>query len=322
MVGSIGSTVGAEWPARVFAPYMYMGSGEDFKLTDCYDACGLKYYTLAFIIARQEGQGPDRKYWPEPSWDGRIPIEQNHYKDQIDAIRARGGDVIVSFGGEGGKELGNVIDDPVQLEATYQKAIDQYKFTWLDFDIEGDKLAKGKLASERRNTALANVQRKNPGLIISYTLPVDPDGLSEASRELLSDAVKKGVKVHCVDVMIMWFGKKFINKGKSEGQLGVDSANIAYEQLQKIDPAIQIGLCPCLGRNGSADEVFTLDDAKIIRAFADKTQWVCSLHYWSINGDSGRRRRSDPSTNSTPTSAANQPRPWDFANLFKSFTTP
>src|ERR1017187_1590640 len=44
----------AEWPARVFAPYMYIGGGQ-FKLTDGNEACGLKYYTLAFIIARQEG---------------------------------------------------------------------------------------------------------------------------------------------------------------------------------------------------------------------------------------------------------------------------
>jgi len=87
------------WPDRVFAPYMYLGSGDNFKLTDCDDACGLKHYTLAFIIARQEGRGKDAKYLKEPSWYGRIPVEENFYHDQIDAIRKRGGDVIVSFGG-------------------------------------------------------------------------------------------------------------------------------------------------------------------------------------------------------------------------------
>jgi hypothetical protein len=65
------TTVHAEWPARVFAPYMYLGSGDDFKLTDCDDACGLKYYTLAFIIARQDGNGKDRTH--EPAWNGRSP---------------------------------------------------------------------------------------------------------------------------------------------------------------------------------------------------------------------------------------------------------
>ena len=50
---------------------MYIGSGDNFKLTDCDDACGLKHYTLAFIIALQDGRGKDAKYLKEPSWDGR-----------------------------------------------------------------------------------------------------------------------------------------------------------------------------------------------------------------------------------------------------------
>jgi chitinase len=319
---AITHSVRAGWPARVFAPYMYVGAGDNFKLTDCDAQCGLKYYTLAFIIARQDGNGKNAVYHKEPSWDGRIPIEQNFYHDQIDAIRKRGGDVIMSFGGEAGKELANVIDDPVQLEAAYQKVMDQYKFTWLDFDVEGNNLDKGKQDSERRNTVLASLQKKNPGLIISYTLPVDPNGISEASQTLLADAKAKGVKVHSANLMVMYFGKKFINKGKSEGQLGVDSANAAYAQLQKIDPAIQAGLCPCLGRNGSQGEVFTLDDAKILKAFADKTPWVCSLHYWSINDDAAQPRKKRTSTSTNSVTASDSPRPWAFAKIFQTFTTP
>jgi chitinase len=321
----------AEWPARVFAPYMYIGSGDNFKLTDCDDACGLKYYTLAFIIAKQDGRGKDAKYSKEPSWDGRTPMSENLYHDQIDAIRKRGGDVIMSFGGEAGKEMANVIDDADALEAAYQKVIDQYKFTWLDFDVEGNNLDKGKADSERRNTVLARLQKKNPGLIISYTLPVDPDGISDASRALLADAKAKGVKVHSANIMVMYFGKKFINKGKSEGELGVESANAAYAQLQKIDPEIQIGLCPCLGRNGSGGEVFGIEDAKTLKAFADKTPWVCSLHYWSINDDAARARRRRNAVNTTNTTGVvtsttnnvmmpSEQKPWAFANIFESFT--
>src|SRR5690242_20663652 len=169
----------AAWPARVFAPYMYIGADDGFKLTDCDDACGLKHYTLAFIIARQDGQGKDAKYFKEPAWDGRFALDDNLYKDQIDAIRQRGGDVIVSFGGEAGRELAIIIDDPAALEAAYQSIIDRYQFTWLDFDIEGSNLQKNPQASQRRNAVLAALQQKNPGLRISYTLPVDPDGIRE-----------------------------------------------------------------------------------------------------------------------------------------------
>ena len=331
LIGLSAANAQAQWPARVFAPYMYIGAGDNFKLTDCDDACGLKHYTLAFIIARQEGHGTNAVYKKEPSWDGRVPIEQDLYHDQIDAIRKRGGDVIMSFGGEAGKEMANVIDDPVALEAAYQKVINQYKFTWLDFDVEGNNLDKGKADSERRNTALANLQKKNPGLVISYTLPVDPDGISDASQALLTDAKAKGVKVHSANLMVMFFGKRFVGKGKSEGELGIESANTAYAQIQKIDPSIQIGLCPCLGRNGSADEVFGMEDAKTLKAFADKTPWVCSLHYWSINDDAARPRRKRNVTNTTNTTGVvttttnsvmvkSENQPWAFANIFKSFT--
>src|SRR5208282_5998593 len=133
------------------------------------------------------------------------------------------------------------------------------------------------------NIALAALQAKNPGLIISYTLPVDPDGLSNDTQKLLADAAKKGVNVHSANLMVMFFGKSFIGKGKSEGRLGIDSAVKAYGQLQKIDPAIQVGLCPCLGKNGSNGEIFTEDDAKTLRGWADMQEWICSLSFWSIN---------------------------------------
>lgn len=322
----------ADWPARVFAPYMYLGQGDGFKLTDCADACGLRFYTLAFIIARQDGWGKDAKVSQEPSWYGQVPLEKDLYHNQIDAIRKRGGDVIVSFGGEAGKEMANVIQDPAALEAAYQKVIDQYKFTWLDFDIEGNNLDKGGADSERRNTALAALQKKNPGLIISYTLPVDPDGISKASQALLADAKAKGVKVHSANLMVMFFGKRFVGKGKSEDQLGIESANAAYLQIQKIDPAIRIGLCPCLGRNGSAEEVFGTEDAKSLKAFADNTPWVCSLHFWSINDDVGQPRHRHEVVHMTNTvngavstitntvSIPSENQPWAFANIFQSFT--
>src|SRR5579872_1803677 len=69
----------AEWPSRVFAPYMYIGMDDNFKLTDCDDQCGQKFYTLAFIIARMDGRGKSATYQKEPTWDGRIPIAENLY---------------------------------------------------------------------------------------------------------------------------------------------------------------------------------------------------------------------------------------------------
>src|SRR5580700_9796750 len=123
----------AGWPARVFAPYMYIGAGDNFQIVQCHKACGQKYYTIAFVIADKQNY---------PAWDGRFALDKNLYADQIDAIRSLGGDVIVSFGGEGGTELAIAEPDPAALEAKYQSVIDRYKLTWLDFDIEGKALSK------------------------------------------------------------------------------------------------------------------------------------------------------------------------------------
>jgi len=305
VVGLFSAAARADWPKRVFAPYMYLGTGDNFKLTDCDDAIGLKYYTLAFIIADRQSN---------PAWDGRTPMSRGLYAEQIAAIRKRGGDVLCSFGGEGGTEIAIAEKDAGALQAKYQAVIDQYQFTWLDFDIEGKNLSKNPDANKRRNTALAALQKKNPGLIISYTLPAGPDGLSEASRSLLADAKERGLVVHSVNIMVMYFGAEARRGGKKESDLGIASALKTHEQTLKIDPDIRIGLCPCIGTNGSRAEIFDQEDAKALKVFADKTDWVCSMSFWSINRDSAANHGGD-------TGAEIPQRPWDFANTFKSFTT-
>jgi hypothetical protein len=321
------ATAKAEWPAKVFAPYMYLGSGDNFKLTECDDACGLKHYTLAFVIA-QQAQSVDENGKKQarivedssghkvPAWDGRTAMEKDLYHEQIDAIRKRGGDVIVSFGGEAGKELALVTEDPAVLEKTYQSIIDRYKFTWLDFDIEGKALGDMK-ANERRNEVLAKLQAKNPGLLISFTVPVDPNGVSRETKAMLTDAKAKGVKVHSANVMTMYFGPQHV-KDKKLADVCIASAKKAHEDCQKIDTAIQIGLCPMIGKGGDKGaEIFGLDDAKAVEEWAAQQPWVCSLSYWAINRDSGKPGKNG---NGNTRSGIEQ-EPWAFAKIFDQITT-
>jgi hypothetical protein len=302
---SVAAAFGAGWPAKVFAPYMYIGADDHFKITQCDDACGQKFYTLAFIIADKHGQ---------PAWDGRFPMKQNLYADQINAIRQRGGDVIVSFGGADGTEMAIAETNATTLEAEYQSVIDRYKLTWLDFDIEGDALSKSD-ANERRNAVLARLQAKNPGLIISYTLPVDPDGIPDSSQKLLADAKAKGVKVYSANVMTMDFGAHF-SQGKKMSDVSIASALKAYEQCQAIDPSIKIGLTPMIGQNDEQGEVFTQGDARSLMAWAQTQPWVCSLSFWASNRDIGN---GEGQTNSDTTSGVIQ-KPWDFTLIFEPFT--
>lgn len=302
---SLITTLGANWPAKVFAPYMYIGAGDHFQLTQCDDACGLKFYTIAFIIADSKGN---------PAWDGRWPMEENRYADQIDAIRKRGGDVIVSFGGADGTEIAIDETNLPALEAKYQSVIDHYKLTWLDFDIEG-KALDNSAANQRRNAALAELQAKNPGLIISYTLPVDPNGIPKESQSLLVDAVAKGVKVYSANVMTMDFGESF-SKGKKMSDVSIASALKAHEQCSAISPDIQIGLTPMIGQNDEHTEVFTTDDAVALKQWAETQPWVCSLSFWAVNRDSGHLGK-DKTGNDT---SGIQQKPWQYSLIFEPFT--
>ena len=285
---------------------MYIGADDHFQITQCDDACGQKYYTIAFIIADRQNN---------PAWDGRTSMDKNLYADQINMIRDRGGDVIVSFGGAGGKELAIAETDTTALEAKYGSVIDQYKFTWLDFDIEGKALAK-EVVNERRNTVLARLQRKTPGLIISYTLPVDPNGISNESEKLLVDAKARGVKVHSVNLMTMDFGAHF-SEGKKMSDVSIASALKAREQCQRINPAMWIGLTPMIGQNDQKGEIFTQEDAKELKKWADTQPWICSLSFWASNRDAGK---SGKKKTGNDTSGIDQ-KPWDFTLIFKSFTT-
>lgn len=298
----------AQWPAKVFAPYAYLEATHPFQIMSCFEATGQKYYTLAFIIAGKDGN---------PAWDGQTAINSPdgaYYAPQINDIRTHGGDVLISFGGEGGQELALVEADPNRLVAKYQLVVSQYQMTWLDFDIEGKGL-EDKSINHRRNAALAQLQKNNPGLIISFTLPGDPNGLSDESKDLLSDAKAKGLKVKSVNVMTMDFGPRF-SAGKADSAVSIATSNKTHEQVSAIDAAIQIGLTPMIGVNDVKTEIFSQTDAQTLLDYANAHDWVCSMSFWSSNRDTGTLGGKS----GTHPSAGVPQQPWDFTNILKHFT--
>ena len=295
------------WPDRVFAPYMYIGSGDEFKITQCHELTGQAYYTLAFIIADKQNH---------PAWDGRFDMEQAVYASEIKGIRRRGGDVIVSFGGADGREIARVETNAAALQSAYQTVINRYHLTWLDFDIEGKALKEDRI-NELRNTVLARLQAKKPDLRISYTLPVDPHGIPASGLKLLANAQASGVKVYSANVMTMDYDPGFL-RGKTMADVSIASALKAREQCLAIDPAIRIGLTPMIGHNDEKSEIFTQRDARELLAWAQTQPWVASLSFWSSNRDAGKS--VGPPTGNTSTGMTQKP--WEFTQIFKPFTTP
>ena len=127
---------------------------------------------------------------------------------QIGALRAKGGDVRVSFGGAAGSELALNCSSADELAAAYGKVIDPYKLTKVDFDIEGGALPD-TAANTRRAQAIAQLQKPHPDLDVSFTLPVMPEGLTQDGVNLLADAKKNGVDIDAVNIMAMDYGPAY-----------------------------------------------------------------------------------------------------------------
>lgn len=91
----------------------------------------------------------------------------------------------ISFGGSVGTYLQASCPDVPSLKFAIQSVIDAYGIKSLDFDIEGANLTnRGQIT--RLATALSELQLDEPGLIISLTLPVLPQGLTSDGLNVVS----------------------------------------------------------------------------------------------------------------------------------------
>ena len=258
--------------ARFFAPYVMIRP--DLDLVRIADASGVKYFTLAFVL---DGGGC------QASWGGRTPLAQEtSLAPAIAALRARGGDVIVSFGGAGGRELAIGCQTAAALQAQYQTVIDKYAVTMFDLDIEGRSLAN-KDTVDCRNAALAALQAANPGLQVSYTLPVETNGLNQGGIDLLKNAMSHGVDVGLVSIMTMDYGGAADPQQMGPHVISATGGTIA--QLRDMAMTPRIGLIPMIGLNDNKPEAFTLADAKLVADWARTNALVVRMSMWSAGRD-------------------------------------
>ena len=99
-------------------------------------------------------------------------------------MRARGGDVIPSFGGynadHAGEEIADSCTDVAKIAADYEQVITTYNVTRLDFDVE-DFSETNAPGIDRRNKAIALVEqwaaREHRTVQFVYTLGTNMTGL-------------------------------------------------------------------------------------------------------------------------------------------------
>jgi hypothetical protein len=274
-----------------FAPYVDTSLYPAFDLLASADATGVKNYNLAFVT---DGGGCT------PKWGGVTDLASDGVAAQIGALRAKGGDVRVSFGGASGSELATTCSSADALATAYGKAVDQFKLTKVDFDVEGGALPN-TAANTRRAQAIAKLQAQHPDLDVSFTLPVMPEGLTQDGVNLLSDAKSNGVKTGTVNIMAMDYGPSY---NGDMGTYAEQAATATQAQVKSVlglsDSAAwkTVAVTPMIGVNDVSAEVFKVDDATQLVNFA-KSKGLGWLSMWSATRDKQCAGGTKPTADAT-----------------------
>ncbi|KKD05347.1 chitinase, partial [Streptomyces sp. WM6386] len=260
-----------------FAPYVDTSLYPAFDLVATAEATGVKDYNLAFVT---DGGGCT------PKWGGVTDLASDAVAAQIGELRAKGGDVRVSFGGAAGSELATTCSSAAALATAYEKAVAAYDLTKVDFDVEGGALPD-TAANTRRAQAIAALQKNHPDLDVSFTLPVMPEGLTQAGVDLLADAKKNGVDITTVNIMAMDYGPAYSG---DMGTYAEQAATATQAQVKSVlglsDSAAwkAVAVTPMIGVNDVTTEIFKVDDATQLVNFA-KSKGLGWLSMWSATRD-------------------------------------
>ncbi|GHH83055.1 hypothetical protein GCM10018793_44190 [Streptomyces sulfonofaciens] len=295
--------------AGAFAPYVDTSLSPAFDLVATAEETGVDQFNLAFLTS---GGGCEAK------WGGSGDLDSNEVASQIDDLRAEGGDVRVSFGGVAGSELALACAGADDLAAAYGKAIDAYKLTKVDFDIEGSALPDTE-ANTRRAQAIALLQKDHPDLDVSFTLPVMPEGLTPPGADLLANAGENGVDVSAVNIMAMDYGPAY---GDDMAAYAEQAATAAQGQIKDALGVLdseawqKVAITPMIGLNDVSTETFTVDDATELVGFAqDKGAGWLSM--WSAGRD--RPCAGGSSGTAQPTCSSVDQEPLAFMKAFAAY---
>ncbi|RFA09693.1 hypothetical protein B7R54_11070 [Subtercola boreus] len=247
---------------------------------------------LAFVVAQADDVCT-------PTWGKAYSLDDAAKTFELDRrverMRREGEPLAASFGGSANTELAGACTTVPELTAAYRTVMDRYTLDVMDVDIEGDMLAN-VAATERRAQAVASLQnerRMNGGsLDVWLTLPVAPSGLTPAGLAQVESMLSAGVTLAGVNLMTMDYGT---DGTIAMSSLSIDALQSTAVQIQDLwrahglalpDGGVWslIGATPMIGVNDVKGEVFTLDDAAALNAFAVE-KGVARLSMWSLTRD-------------------------------------
>ncbi|MGY1752806.1 chitinase [Blastococcus sp. SYSU D01042] len=299
--GAFASLTGAVGRATAAATTSWSVPYVDVTLTPTFQfqdpaANPARTVALAFVVADPEDDCA-------PSWGTYYSLDEAgsdlELDRRIDQLRSAGGDVMVSFGGQANDELAVTCRDAGDLTGAYRDVVERYDLTAIDLDIEGPAVAD-QAAAARRAEALAALQRERTEdgspLDVWLTLPVAPTGLTSEALDLVRTTLAGGVELTGVNVMTMNYGpsrpesQSMVLATEQALRATAEQVKTVYrEQGTRLSDAqawSRVGATPMIGQNDVEGEVFTLDDAERLTAFA-REEGLGRVSLWSLNRDTG-----------------------------------
>jgi chitinase len=187
------SALGSNWYAS--APYDMPLDNNPPDLTQVMAATGEKAYVLAFVLA-------ENNTTCAPAWDGGSTVvsSSDAVASQINALRADGGDVAVSFGGYNGTKLGQVCGTAAATAAAEQTVITTYGLHAIDLDLEEPEYESSSAIANELGAAQI-IQSEDPGIYISVTIPGTTSGTGWFGEQLLDEAKTLGFTPNSFTIM-------------------------------------------------------------------------------------------------------------------------
>ncbi len=291
------------------APYVMPLANNPPDLPSVMSASGVKAFTLAFIVSNGNCT---------PAWESDAGLDNVSSDTQmapiINAVRAAGGDVVVSFGGYGGTKLGETCGSPQATASAEQAIIDKYGLHALDFDLEEPEYENATAINNELGAAQI-LQQNNSGLYESITLPGTTSGTGYFGQQLLNNAKSLGYTPN--NYGIMPFDGGF--NGASSQTSALQGFNAILMNTFGWDSGTAYsheGVSLMNGRSDSG-EYFYQSDFQTVLNFAQSNH-MARFTYWSVNRD----RQCNPPDNNGTTSGTCSSVPqndWDFTKIVAQF---
>jgi hypothetical protein len=221
-----------------------------------------------------------------PAWDGvssQLVSSDTAVLADVNAIRAAGGDVAVTFGGYNGTELGSSCGSASALAAAYQQVVSKYNLTHVDFDYENGALDANTAV---RFGAIATLEKNNPNLKVSLTIPMTTVGFPGTGTDEIQQAKANGARLDVINIMDF-------DTGLTSGTETAQTETIAQDAIGQLESIYgwsaaqawsHLGITLMNGHTDQPSELFLQSDFTNLLGFA-KSNHPALFSFWSANRD-------------------------------------